>query len=88
MDDIIITDELGGVQFRKPCDIGFRIIQNRWRISTNEIIYIGDNVFKDFQAPIQLGMGSILFDNDNGLYRNMAKYGRVITSIGEILGLI
>ena len=32
VDDIIITDELGGIQFRKPNDISFRIMQNRWRI--------------------------------------------------------
>ena len=25
VDDVIVTDELGGVQFRKPCDIAFRL---------------------------------------------------------------
>lgn len=29
IDDIIITDELGGTQFRKSCDIAFRIMQRR-----------------------------------------------------------
>lgn len=29
IDDIIVTDELGGIQFRKPNDISFRIMQNR-----------------------------------------------------------
>lgn len=28
----IIIDELGGVQFRKPCDIVFRIMQTRWKL--------------------------------------------------------
>jgi hypothetical protein len=32
IEDIIITDELGGTQFRMPCDIAFRIMQNRWRL--------------------------------------------------------
>ena len=59
VDDIIITDELGGVQFRKPCDIAFRIMQNRWRLPASEIVYIGDNPAKDFQAPTQLGMKSL-----------------------------
>lgn len=36
MDDIIITDELGGIQFRKPCDIAFRIMQNRWGFRMNK----------------------------------------------------
>ena len=30
--DIIITDELGGERFRKPCDIGFRILAQRWML--------------------------------------------------------
>ena len=57
MDDIIITDELGGIQFIKPNDISFRIMQNRWRIPFEQIIYVGDSPNKDFQAPKQLGMG-------------------------------
>ena len=68
IDDIIITDELGGIQFRKPCDIAFRIIQMRWRLPAPEIVYIGDNMNKDFQAPKQLGMKVIHFQNKDGLY--------------------
>lgn len=68
VDDIIITDELGGEQFRKPNDIAFRIIQCRWRLPFGEIAYIGDNMTKDFQAPKQLGMKSIYFQNEDGLY--------------------
>ncbi len=68
VDDIIVTDELGGEQFRKPCDIAFRIMQRKWRIPFEQIIYIGDNVNKDFQAPRQLGMQWKLIDNGEGLY--------------------
>lgn len=57
VDDVIITDELGGMQFRKPCDIAFRIIQRRWRIPFEELVYVGDNPEKDFDAPLRLGMG-------------------------------
>lgn len=70
VDDIIITDELGGIQFRKPCDISFRIMQRKWQIPFEQIIYIGDNRNKDFLAPNQLGMRSIYFDNKDGLYSN------------------
>ena len=66
--DVIITDELGGVQFRKPCDIAFRILMTRWRLNPSEIVYVGDNPAKDFQAPRQLGMKSIWFRNPDGLY--------------------
>ena len=37
IDDIIITDELGGTQFRKPCDIAFRIMQRRWGLPFEQI---------------------------------------------------
>ena len=68
IDDIIITDELGGIQFRKPNDISFRIMQNRWRIPFEQIAYVGDNPNKDFQAPKQLGMRWVYFANEDGLY--------------------
>lgn len=50
VDDVIVTDELGGVQFRKPNDIAFRIMQCRWRIPFEQMVYVGDNPAKDFQA--------------------------------------
>ena len=68
IEDIIITDELGGIQFRKPCDIAFRILKTRWRLPASEIIYVGDNPVKDFQAPQQLGMKTVYFNNTDGLY--------------------
>ena len=73
IDDIIITDELGGIQFRKPNDISFRIMQNRWLLPYKQIIYVGDNLNKDFQAPRQLGMKYIYFENQDGLYFNNKK---------------
>lgn len=68
IEDIIITDELGGPQFRKPCDIAFRVLQTRWKLPASEIIYVGDNPAKDFQAPQQLGMKYIWVKNAEGLY--------------------
>ena len=68
VDDVIVTDELGGIQFRKPCDIAFRIMITKWRLNPSEIIYVGDNPIKDFQAPIQLGMRSLWYRNKEGIY--------------------
>lgn len=67
-EDIIVTDELGGPQFRKPCDIAFRILQRRWGLPFEELVYVGDNPDKDFRAAIQLGMESVYFENADGLY--------------------
>lgn len=72
IDDIIITDELGGPQFRKPCDIAFRIMSIRWRMNPSDIVYVGDNATKDFQAPRQLGMKCVYFKNEDGLYIDKA----------------
>ena len=69
-DNIIITDELGGTQFRKPCDIAFRILNTRWRLNPADVVYVGDNAEKDFQAPLQLGMRSLWFRNEDGLYQS------------------
>ena len=88
VDDIIITDELGGVQFRKPCDIAFRIMQTRWKLPASQIVYVADNPAKDFQAPQQLGMKNVWFKNREGLYFNtnvILDAKRAIRSIKEIV---
>lgn len=84
VDDIIITDELGGIQFRKPCDIAFRILQIRWRLNPSEMVYIADNYVKDFQAPQQLGMKSIWFNNKEGLYQMHEMISPNISIINDI----
>ena len=68
VDAVIITDELGGIQFRKPCDIAFRILVTRWRLNPADVVYVGDNPMKDFQAPQQLGMRSLLVGSKEGMY--------------------
>lgn len=68
VDDVIVTDELGGIQFRKPCDIAFKIMLTRWRMNPADVVYVGDNPAKDFQAPQQLGMRNVWFNNREGLY--------------------
>lgn len=85
IDDIIITDELGGTQFRKPCDIAFRIVQRRWSIPFEQIVYVGDNAEKDFQAPKQLGMRTLYFENEDGLYFKGKFVGiETIKAVSEI----
>ncbi len=72
-DKIIITDELGGVEFRKPNDTAFRLMQEKLGVPFDQMVYVGDNVQKDFQAPQQLGMKSCFFHNIEGLYFNKAE---------------
>ena len=68
VDDIIVTDELGGVEFRKPNKTAFTIMQNKWQLPFERLVYIGDNIAKDFIAPVELGMKYIWFCNPDGLY--------------------
>ena len=68
VDQVIITDELGGIQYRKPNKKAFELMQNRWKIAFNKMVYIGDNITKDFIAPKELGMKVIYFKNVDGLY--------------------
>lgn len=70
VDDIIITDALGGVEFRKPNEAAFRLMQEKWQFPFKKMIYIGDNPQKDFIAPEKLGMQSMYFCNPDGLYSN------------------
>lgn len=72
--ETIITDELGGEQFRKPCDIAFRIMLTRWKLNPQDVVYVGDNPTKDFQAPEQLGMKWLWFENEDGIYSKNQSY--------------
>ena len=90
VEDIIVTDELGGIQFRKPCDIAFRIMINRWRLDPSNIVYIGDNINKDFQAPQQLGMKCLYCKNKKGLYYDdeyalFPKIDSVVDGLGKFI---
>lgn len=90
VDDIIITDSLGGSQFRKPCDISYRIMQNRWKLSYEQMVYVGDNPTKDFIAPIQLGMQSVYVNNPEGIYYkgNNPVNVPMIDSVVELMSAI
>lgn len=68
INEIIVTDELGGVEFRKPNTKAFELMQEKLKIPFEKMVYIGDNINKDFIAPEKLGMQTIYFRNENGLY--------------------
>ena len=67
-DKIIVTDELGGPNYRKPNEAAFLLMQQSLDVPFEKMVYIGDNVGKDFVAPQKLGMNAIFFMNKDGLY--------------------
>ena len=68
VDQIIITDELGGIEMRKPNEKAFRLICERLGVDYKNAVYVGDNPKKDFIAPEKLGMRAIYYKNKEGLY--------------------
>lgn len=68
VDYIIVTDELGSMEYRKPNKKAFVMMQERFGVHFAEMCYVGDNIKKDFDAPEKLGMKSILFRNTDGLH--------------------
>lgn len=69
VDAVIITDELGGQEYRKPCGKAFHLMRDMiGNGGYGAMCYVGDNIKKDFIAPEELGMRSIWFRNKDGLY--------------------
>lgn len=68
VDAIIITDELGDITYRKPCETAFKRMRKYLNIEFAKMCYVGDNIKKDFIAPEKLGMKTVWFKNRNGLY--------------------
>ncbi|MDO5445615.1 MAG: HAD family hydrolase [Eubacteriales bacterium] len=67
-DHIIVTDELGGIEFRKPNQLAFQIMRERMNVPYESMVYIGDNLKRDFISPEKLGMRSIHFLNRDARY--------------------
>lgn len=65
---IIITDELGGIEFRKPNTKAFILMKEYFNSEYSKMCYVGDNINKDGFAPKQLGIIFIFYKNCEGLY--------------------
>lgn len=84
VDEIIVTDELGGATFRKPCDISFRIMQRRLGLPFESMVYVGDNPTKDLIAPRQLGMRAVWFDNPDAVHKASCENRTVEERISDV----
>ena len=71
-DAIIVTDELGR-EFWKPHARPYELIKAQLDVEFNEMIYIGDNVSKDFVTAKKLGIKTIHIKRDEGVYIDL-KY--------------
>lgn len=85
VDHIIVTDELGGTQLRKPCDIAFRIMQRLCNVDYSQMLYVADNPKKDFHACRQLGMQYLWFKNPDGIYADSdTQVCNCVETVGQL----
>lgn len=89
---IIVTDELGR-EFWKPHSKPYELIKEQLDVEFNEMIYIGDNVSKDFVTAKKLGIKTIHIKRDEGIYTGL-KYAQEyeahyqISSLEQVINFI
>lgn len=69
VDKIIVTDELGGIQFRKPDRTAFDMMSKELFVEADNIVYVGDNPAKDFAVKKYLPIKTVML-RGNGLYKD------------------
>lgn len=67
---IIVTDELGR-EFWKPHAKPYQLVKDELEVEFDEMIYIGDNLSKDFITAKQLGMKTIHIKRNEGVYKDL-----------------
>lgn len=60
VNSIIVTDELGGIEYRKPNPTAFKKMCKTLCIQPKEMIYVGDNPKKDFAVKIYLPIKTVM----------------------------
>ena len=76
MDYIIVTDEVLGIDFRKPSVKAFELMREKLSIGFDEMMYVGDNPAKDFYVGSIYPITTIQIVNDN-LYKDNEFYKNV-----------
>lgn len=84
-DEIIITDELGR-EFWKPHEKAYRLMSEKLSVKLENMIYIGDNVMKDFITANKLHIETICIERISGIY-NQAKMNKEYLSRYKIKNL-
>lgn len=92
-DEIILNDEFGGAEFRKPNPKGFVEMAARLGVDPGEMIYVGDNPAKDFHISSVLPVRTARIIRENGIYHDREYLDGIketfrIEALTEIPGLI
>ncbi len=93
LDEIIVTDDLGGSEFRKPHPRAYEEMARRLNVPHAQCTYVADNLSKDFIAPNALGWQTVFIRRPAALYvaSQAAPDGRpehVIDSLDELSSIV
>lgn len=69
---IVVTDELGR-QYWKPHRKSYEIVKEELGLKYQEIVYVGDNINKDFITANKLGIYTVMINRAEGIYLNLDK---------------
>lgn len=78
-DEIIISDSLGGEEFRKPDERAFLLIAQRLGVNPSEMVYVGDNPNKDFAISAKLPIKTIQLKK--GIYSNESYRDNILPMV-------
>lgn len=68
--EILLTDSLGRDNW-KPSHLPYETIEKRLNLNGNDLVYIGDNITKDFIAAKERGWLTIHIEREQGVYKNI-----------------
>jgi putative hydrolase of the HAD superfamily len=87
---IVVTSE-SGEEYAKPHPLAFCLVEQRLGLRGSQLVYVGDNPRKDFQAPRQLGWHSVRVEREEGIYSAVPTSEQAefrIPDLGELLALL
>lgn len=87
VDKIIINDDMGR-EFWKPNPRSFQIMSEYFKSEYRFMIYIGDNPRKDFIAPKELGMKSIMIKRANNIFQKNSELINYVAADNQIENFI
>ncbi len=86
-DKIVITDELGGVEFRKPDIRAYEIICKDLQIVLGDVIAVGDNVKKDFGVQ-HYGAKTVCIERKDKVRNDGSLLSKKTVKIAELYELL
>lgn len=69
---IVVTDELGR-EYWKPHRKPYEIVKEELGLQYEDIVYVGDNINKDFITANKLGIHTVMINRVEGIYLNLDK---------------